>query len=551
MLYGLVIESQAADRENIISDLIIMRIFFSILCCFVIFLSLAGCRSKENYKADADERVYKIVDEKWQDDFGGRANYRISDVAPGPNDIRIERTIVASDILTLAEAVAIATVYNRDYQLQKELLYNMALDLRLTRHDFENQYFGGGSGGYNSDDENETIGLEANVGFNRMLARGTYISSKIAIAWVDVLTGNLRSGLTSIFNVAVTQPLLRGYGRKVAMENLTQAERDTLYQVRSFNRYRKSFVVSVISQYYMVLQQYDSVRNAEENYNTLNWLYEKVEKLAGAGRLPLLELDRVHQDRLKAHDVFVQARKEYGQSLDEFKIFLSLPPTTDFRLDDNELETLKKMVETESSFSEDEVIETALLRRLDLTNSADAVIDAQRKVYVAADALRAELNLVGSASAASSKVADRNTLGSFDERYGLGFEVDLPLDRVPEQSIYRKTLITLNQRQREYEQAADVVKLEIRQAHRDLNEAAERYKVYSEGLELARKRFDNTYKLLQYGRASSRRVLDAQNDLFDAQNEATDAMVNYAVAMLNFYRDSGVLQVRRDGMWQR
>ena len=55
---------------------------------------------------------------------------------------------------------------------------------------------------------------------------------------------------------------------------------------------------------------------------------------------------------------------------------------------------------------------------------------------------------------------------------------------------------------------------------------------------------------MQYARASSRRVLDAQNALFDAQNEAADALVDYAIATLNFYRDTGVLQVRPDGMWE-
>jgi hypothetical protein len=54
----------------------------------------------------------------------------------------------------------------------------------------------------------------------------------------------------------------------------------------------------------------------------------------------------------------------------------------------------------------------------------------------------------------------------------------------------------------------------------------------------------------QYGRASSRRVLNAQNSLFNAQNAATEALVKYTVATLNFYRDTGVLQVQPDGMWQ-
>jgi outer membrane protein TolC len=521
-----------------------------ILCGQFCLLSLTGC-GKHNYKKEADEQVYNIIDRKWQDDFGSKANYKISDTEPLPGDIQIDKPVIPSGAMTLPDAVALATAHNREYQTQKEALYVKALDLRLSRHDFENQFFGGAGGGYDADSNSEVIGLEANVGFNRLLASGTQISTKVAAAWAEVLTGNLRSGLTSILSMTVTQPLLRGSDRRIILEDLTQAERNVLYQVRSFNRFRKTFVVSVIGQYYGVLQQLDYVKNAKENYSTLTWLYGRVEMLAKAGRLPLFELDRVRQDKLKALDIYAQAQKDYKQLLDEFKITLSLPTTADLQLDEKELEVIRTVEMTVPDFSEDEVLETALLRRLDLSNIADMVIDAQRKVFVAADALRAELNLVGSARAVSAHRSDRGTLGSFREEYGVGFELDLPLDRAPEQHVYRKALINLEQRQREYDQNADLVRLQVRQAHRDLTEAAERYRIYLEGLELARKRYDDTFLLLQYGRASSRRVLDAQNDLFDAQNSATEALVDYTIATLNFYRDTGVLHVRPDGMWQR
>ncbi|MEJ2704932.1 MAG: TolC family protein, partial [Sedimentisphaerales bacterium] len=118
------------------------------------------------------------------------------------------------------------------------------------------------------------------------------------------------------------------------------------------------------------------------------------------------------------------------------------------------------------------------------------------------------------------------------------------------QTVYRAALITLNRRQREYDQATDLVTLQVRQAYRDLSEAAEQYNVLSDALKLAQKRFDNTYLLLQYGKASSRRVLAAQSDLFNAQNEAAQALVDYNIATLNFYRDTGALQVLPDGMWK-
>ena len=45
-----------------------------------------------------------------------------------------------SDILNLAQAVAIATAHNRDYQSQKEALYLSALGLTLERHKYARQW---------------------------------------------------------------------------------------------------------------------------------------------------------------------------------------------------------------------------------------------------------------------------------------------------------------------------------------------------------------------------------------------------------------------------
>lgn len=521
-----------------------------IICLLVCLSGLSGC-GPQDYKKDADERVYKIIDQKWNDEFGVKANYKISDTEPSPNDIQIEKAVPDSGILTLPQAIAIATAYNRGYQTQKEELYIKALDLRLTRHEFETQFIGGVSGGYSADRNDDAYGFEASSGFNRLLATGARISSRIALAYIDVLSGNLSSGIAAILGTTVVQPLLRGSDRKVVFENLTQAERDTLYQIRSFNRFRKTFVVSVISQYYLVLQQYDAVKNAQRNYNTLKWMYHKVEKLVDAGRLPKIELDRIRQEALQALDIYILAEKKYKQALDEFKITLSLPTTSEFQMDMTELEVLRTSEMTYPDFSETEAIETAFVRRLDLVNSADAVIDAERKVYVAADALKADVNLIGQSNFVSKEKGDRRNLGRLNRNYGLDIELSLSLDRVAEQNVYRKALITLNQQQRDYEQASDIITLEVRQAYRDLKEAAQSYRIQSEGLKLADKRFRKTFLLLRYGRASSRRVLSAQEDLFDAQNAATQALVNYMIATLNFYRDTEVLQVRPDGMWQR
>jgi outer membrane protein TolC len=537
------------NTENMLYNCPWKRLVCLILCALCCFCGWFGC-GPHNYKREIDEQVYNIIDQKWEKDFGTKNNYKISGTTPSPNDVQIGREVSSFGVLTLPQAVALATAYNRDYQNEREDLYIKALDLRLTRHDFEYQFFGGASLAYDRGRNDEAAGADASVGFNRLLAGGTRISTELAAAWVDVLTGNLRGGLESVLSATVVQPLLRGSSRVVVLEKLTQAERDTLYQVRSFNRFRKTFVVSVVSQYYGVLQKYDLLEIARNNYVTLAWLGERVEKLADAGRVPLLEYERIRQEKLQASNIYTAAEKDYKQALDEFKIVLGLHTTAKLQLDQDEFEALRSMEITEPNLTEDKAVEAALLQRLDLVNRADAIVDAQRKIYVAADGLRAGADLVGSAQATSARRADLGTLDWVSEEYGLGLQIDLPLDRVDEKNVYGKALINLDRQQRDYELAADTIALEVRQDYRDLIEAAERYRVLAEALELARQRFNNNFLLLQHGKASSRRVLQAQNDLFDAQNEAGQALLDYKVATLDFYRDTGALQVLPDGMWK-
>jgi outer membrane protein TolC len=516
----------------------------------VALCALAGCTSDPyEYKTQADEKVYSIIEQKWSDDLGSRTNYRISDTDAGPDDIQIEKSVPSSGVLTLPQAVAMATAHNRQYQLEKELLYVQALDLDLIQHQYEPNPFGTAILGYGEEGGDRATGGNIGAGFNQLLASGARISTKLGIAWADMVTGNVRSGLSSILAAAITQPLLRGSGRKVALENLTQAERNVLYQIRTFNRFRKTFVVSVISQYYRILQQLDAVKNAEENYHRLQGIEQKLEHLTSAGKLPRNELQQAHQDTLSALDTYIKAQKLYKQALDEFKLQLSLPTNTEFELDESELAVLAIAKMGEPDFSEDEATETALQQRLDLANSLDTVADAERKVAVAIDSLRAQLDLVASTGRVTEKLTDFTNLRNLEDESNVTLALDLPLDRTAEQNAYRKSLIALSQQRRAYEEAADTVTLQVRQAYRDLLEAAESYRIQSESLQLAQKRFDDTMLLMQYGRTSGRRVLDAQKDMFRAQNAATEALVNYTVATLNFYRDTGVLQVRPDGMW--
>ena len=524
------------------------------LCTAIIFGFASSC-SPEQYKAQADEEVYKIIDSKWQDNFGQKTNYKVSDAEP--NDVEIVQAIPASGVISLEQAVAIATKYNREYQTQKESLYLSALDLTLTRHQYARQWFGTFDGSYVDDKstgDGDDVSINASGGVNQqlLLLDGVIVNAGIVIDWTRFLTGDPRTTLSSVLSGDITVPLLGAGAGKSARESLTQAERNVLYRIRSFNRYRKTFVVGIISEYYRVLEQRNSVAITKASYQrqveSTNQLKMEVE----VGQRAPSEADEAMQRLLSAENNLVTAQQRYEQALDRFKIRLSLPTDANIILDQNELIALEEIGVSQPDYTEAEAIEMSLVRRLDLANTKDELDDAARKLKLAAEGLGVELNLIGSADVSSPEDEDNVTNLQFHRGvYELGFEADLPLDRKAERNAYREALITMEQRRRSYDEEAENVKLDVRQAYRDLAETAESYRIQKVGLELARRRVEEQKLRLEYGQGTIRLLLETEDDLVSAQNSVIGALVNHTVAKMSFFRDIGILQVRPDGMWEQ
>jgi len=173
--------------------------------CAAVLVMAGGC-SPQYHKADADKEVYKIIDGKWREGFGQKVNYTISDVPASPNDIQIEKGVPPSRTISLAQAAAMATAYNREYQSQKEELYLSALALTLDRHAFATKWFGTFDSTYTryTDDStlerDETLKHEGELGFKQLLADGAQISASIAYDWLRYLTGDPRASIGSVLS---------------------------------------------------------------------------------------------------------------------------------------------------------------------------------------------------------------------------------------------------------------------------------------------------------------------------------------------------------------
>jgi outer membrane protein TolC len=509
---------------------------------------LGGCRSRDEYKAEADKEVYQILNSKWQGQFGEMGNYQINE----PN-VSITEALPEDRTLSLAQAVALAISYSRDYQRDKEALYRSALSLTGTRHQYARQWFGTIDAEYASvaGEDDITVGADAGVSQKFLFANGVQVATGLAVDWSRFLTGDPQTSLGSVLTATITAPILGAGAGLQAIEALTQAERNVVYDIRSFSRDRKTFVISIISQYYNVLKSRDSLSTAEASYKRLIDSTNQLRMEVEVGQRPAYDLGEAEQRLLTAEDALIRRRQTYEQDLDNFKITLALSTEVDMTLVQAEFAALEEIGVSLPTYSEAEAIEMALDRRLDLANIIDSLDDAGRQLELAAKGLGMQMDFVASANAGSKPPTQAARIQFHEGTYTAGLNVDLPLDRKLERNVYLRSLISYNQQKRNMEENIDTVKLEVRELYRRLAQTAESYRIQKIGYDLAVKRVEVEKLSIKIGRGTVRLLLESEDALVIARNLVTGALVDHTIAKLNFFRDIGVLQVKPDGMWEQ
>ncbi len=389
------------------------------------------------------------------------------------------------------------------------------------------------------------------LGVNMLLKGGGQIAASLTSNFLRFLTGDSRVTTSSLLTATITQPLMRGRGSRVAAEFLTQSERNTLYEIRRFTRFRKTFAVQVASNYYEVLQARDAAANSFRAYQAFLLTVERDRAQAAEGRITQSDLGLSEQGLLDNETRWVNAVRSYSRALDEFKILLGLPTDAKVILDGAELELLRELGPIDFPVSAEDAILVALESRLDYYTVRDQRDDTIRNIFVAANNLKMDLDLVLTGAVDSKPGTDEFDTLDFDRaQWTAGFDIDLPLSRKPERNAYVAALIFNQRAERDLQLAQDTIKLDIRNAWRQLDQARKNYETARNQVALSERRVENELLRSELGRATARDLVEARNDLTDAENAVTAALVSHTVARLQFWQDMGILYIQPDGQWE-
>ncbi len=473
-------------------------------------------------------------------------------------------------VLSLEDALVAGARNSNEYQGRKEEVFSAALDLQLQQHAFETTFeglLGGGvsrsesGGGAAGDTESEQATGSGKATVARKLARGATFSASLGLDVVRLLTGDRGSTLGLLGDATVKIPLLRGSGRLIAMEPLTQAERNLVYAIYGFESFRQSYAVQVASGYYNLLEASQRVVALQENRQRLSDNYRRAQMLCDAGRLPQVELDQTRQDLLRTDDQLVAAEQARQAQIDAFKITLGLPVEAAVEVDSRELDLLQasmglapgltnlvSLSAPPPPFSESEALGLALTNRHDLILARYRLEDAERALRIAVNALRPDLDLGASASVGQDRKSGSKAGDKRD--YALTLDAGLPWERAAERNAYRAAALAVDSARRAVELAEDNAREAVRTGLRDIGSSWSSFVIQAEALRVAERRVRSTDLFQQAGRASTRDVLEAESALLNARNALVSAVVKYRMAGLSLRRDLSALELSEEGIWR-
>src|SRR5262252_4602676 len=498
-------------------------------------LGSAGCWSGAQSRDSADHQVYPLIDWTTAAVTGQHKTFPLE----RPVDTLRKRLIDSSTPVTLSlvDALDVAAENSRDFQRQKEQLYLAALNLTRNQHDFAVRWSGGGSGTVSGvADDSADVLLTDNLSAQLTTVAGTHIVASFVNTFLkSIMHGGSFDG-SSILSLTLTQPLLRGAGSRIVREPLTQSERDLVYAVRTFERFRATFAVRVVGDYYDIVRQMADLENVENNYRSRVANRQLTEELFTAGRKTIVDLGREMQSEYTADAQRVAAKNRLLSTLDRFKLTLGLPTTAQVLADHVELDRLAAQGVEPLQLDEAQALALALERRYDYRTTVDEVEDAGRRVYVAEDALKMVLDFTAALNVPAQSGKGLN-LDWSRVNWAAGFDLDLALDKLVERNAYRSALIDLDVAIRAREQSEDQVASDVRTGLRDIQSTYDSYRIQDKAVRLAKQRVEATTDLYAADRVTALEKLDAQDSLLQAQLQLSAAIVDYANARLGLLRD--------------
>ncbi|MEI6206222.1 MAG: TolC family protein [Desulfuromonadales bacterium] len=392
---------------------------------------------------------------------------------------------------------------------------------------------------------NESVSFLLNSSISRLFWTGAnaaiYFNNGYASTNSKIVMPNYwQTGL----GASISQPLLKNAGREATEIAINVSRLSKFASLEHFNSKLLGTVAQVRNEYFKLYSLREESEVKKVSLELARKILADTKARVKAGVLPAMEILNAEFGAVTREKELIDAERVVNDQIDVLKLILQI----DRKFGD--LRTVDLPIREPYEASEDEGIRKALSRP-DIREQRHNLEISELQTRVFSGKTRPDLSLTASASLTGlDSTYQRNLDKTFTFDYpvwSIGLNFTYPLGNGAAENDYRKSRLKAEQIALQIRSLEEGAANEVRAAVRGITAGYKQIDVTDRGRAFAEERLRSFIRKNEVGLATTKDVLDVENDLATAKSNQIKAVVDYVNALTRYWQVTGDL-LEREGI---
>lgn len=392
--------------------------------------------------------------------------------------------------------------------------------------------------------KSEVNTLNANAGISYTFWAGGNVALDFKNAYTDTNSSrSLSNYWQSSLGATLTQPLMKNLGRENTEININISRLSKFASIEHFNTLLLNTVAQVRSEYFKLYSLREELEVRKVSLELARKILAETKARVAAGVLPAMEILNAEFGVTSREKDLIDAEKAVNDQMDVLRLVLQIKGKGDILTDDRPRRDPLQV-------SVDEALKRAMTRP-DIKEQKRNLEIAELQTRVFNNRIKPDLSFVASTSLSgldSDYPGDLKKIGSFDAPvWSVGLNLAYPLGNNAAENDYRKSRLKSEQTALQIRSLEESSSNEVKSAIRGVMSGYKQIDVADRGRAFAEERLRAFIRKNEVGLATTKDVLDVENDLATAKNNQITAVVNYDNAITRLWQVTGEL-LEREGV---
>jgi outer membrane protein len=357
--------------------------------------------------------------------------------------------------------------------------------------------------------------------------------AQLSINWLSPIGTRLSTSISPFsksMDLTITQPLLRGAGRRINTASVKNARLNESKNILNLQQTQIDKLTDTVIAYRNLIKNQEAVRIQELALENKRRQLEGTKALVNAGRKPQSELIQTEKSIADTERSLILAKNNHAQANSDLLKLLESDQAFMIGIPNADIDSIRRSDLPQFNQSSQELLEMAYKNRTDYQQSRFDIETERSNLLIAKDNQRWNLDLQS-----SSGISERPSITA-----GLVLSHTFGDASTKTERIRRE--IGVQKIENKRSQLTNTIRQEVNDRLRDINSSLLQVTASQRAREFAQQQLDVAQTIFRRrgGQVTLFEIIQKQDDLVTAQNEELQAKIEYLNAVTNLEKTVGL-----------